>query len=436
MTSGAVKIKFKVIVSFLSGFLNAKFKRFKNREQLEIWQKQKFKKLQQNVLAHSRFYKIYNSKKLSEYPVINKKIHMDNFNTVNTQGLDRDVALSIAIKAEQKREFEPKYKNFSVGLSSGTSGSRGLFVTSEIEQAEWAGYIIGKMLPLGFQRQRVAFFLRANNNLYKSVNGLLIKFQFFDLIQGLESHLDELNQFEPTVLIAPAQVLRELALLSIDKLNISPKKIISVAEVLDDIDKNIIEQRFHQKAHQIYQCTEGFIACSCKYGFIHINEDIVIIEKHWLDKKSGRFMPVITDIKRKTQPVIRYKLDDILIENIQACPCGSKFMRISSIEGRCDDILHLFSAQGDVIFVYPDFIRNKMISSDDTLEEYQVIQNTKTSLRIKISPYSEELVESIRLNLSTLWQQLNVVCPNYEFSMLSKNSLLNKKRRILRNIDG
>jgi hypothetical protein len=36
------------------------------------------------------------------------------------------------------------------------------------------------------------------------------------------------------------------------------------------------------------------------------------IEKDWIDEKSGRFSPIITDFNRKTQPIIRYKLDDIL----------------------------------------------------------------------------------------------------------------------------
>ncbi|MFW2308254.1 adenylate synthase, partial [Aliarcobacter butzleri] len=78
-----------------------------------------------------------------------------------------------------------------------------------------------------------------------------------------------------------------------------------------------------------------------KEGNLHLNEDIVYIEKDWIDEKSGRFSPIITDFNRKSQPIIRYKLDDILILEKQSCPCGCVFTRIKKIEGRCDDILKM-----------------------------------------------------------------------------------------------
>ena len=40
-----------------------------------------------------------------------------------------------------------KYKDISVGLSSGTSGHRGMFITTPEEQGTWAGTILAKMLP-------------------------------------------------------------------------------------------------------------------------------------------------------------------------------------------------------------------------------------------------------------------------------------------------
>ena len=97
-------------------------------------------------------------------------------------------------------------------------------------------------------------------------------------------------------------------------ITICPKKIISVAEVLEDIDRDFISATFKQTVHQVYQCTEGFLATTCKQGTLHMNEDLVHIEKEYLDQEKGIFVPIITDFMRKTQPIIRYRLNDILIE--------------------------------------------------------------------------------------------------------------------------
>jgi len=92
-----------------------------------------------------------------------------------------------------------------------------------------------------------------------------------------------------------------------DNLSINPKKIVSVAEVLEEEDEALISKRFSQKVHQIYQCTEGFLAHTCVEGNLHLNEDRVYIEKEFLDEESGRFSPIITDFFRSSQPVIRYR---------------------------------------------------------------------------------------------------------------------------------
>ncbi len=61
-------------------------------------------------------------------------------------------------------------------------------------------------------------------------------------------------------------------------------------------------------------------------------------KKEYLD--DSRFYPIITDFKRTSQPIYRYRLNDILVEEKSPCPCGSVFTRIAKIEGRSDDIFY------------------------------------------------------------------------------------------------
>src|SRR5699024_2207014 len=97
---------------------------------------------------------------------------------------------------------------------------------------------------------------------------------------------------------------------------------------------------------------EGFLGCTCQHGTLHLNEDIVHIEKEWLD--DNRFIPIITDFTRQTQPIVRYRLDDILIQRKDPCPCGSHFTAIKYIEGRCDDVLILPGKNGQPVTLFAD----------------------------------------------------------------------------------
>lgn len=427
---------------FLKGFFNAKMGKRLSRQQLENKQIALFHRFEKTVLNLSPFYQKYAQNSptpnkdifslLKHYPIINKAIHIENFDLINTAQLDKNGALQTAINSEKSRDFTPLYKGFSVGLSSGTSGNRGLFVTSDQERAEWAGYIIGKLLPLSYQRQRVAFFLRANNNLYERANGLLLQFRFFDLLDGIDAHVAKLAEFNPSILIAPASVLTKIAQIIP---TLKPRKIISVAEVLEPEEKRFLEQHFQQTIHQVYQCTEGFLAATCNEGHLHLNEDSLIIEKHWLDKESGRFSPVITDLKRKTQPVVRYLLDDILILDNTPCPCGSSQTRLKSIEGRKDDVLRFKTLQNEPIDVFPDFIRNTLIMTSAELKEYQVIQVGQKQLCINLLPRSAHIEKQITDALNDLFQRLDIPKPNYQFDVFTGWPLDQKRRRVLRKIN-
>ena len=408
--------KLGIVKEFLS------VKDFTCKEALKAYQKEK---LAERLATHgSSFYP--NSTNLEDFPIINKKIFMENFESINTVGISKDEAFKVALASEESRNFSNKIGDISVGLSSGTSGSRGLFLVSEEESRRWAGYILKRMLPKPLlQRHKIAFFLRANSNLYESVNSLAIKFSFYDLLQPLDEHIQMLNARQPTILIAPAQVLRLLALS--DELSINPKKIISVAEVLEEEDEVLISQRFSQKVHQVYQCTEGFLAHTCEEGNLHLNEDRVCIEKEWIDEKSGRFSPIITDFFRSSQPVIRYKLDDILVLEKESCACGSVFTRLKKIEGRCDDILNVKDKNGAPYLLFPDFVRRAIIRASDKIEEYAV-EHREDGLHIYLQPLSVK--DEVEESLQKLYVEQGLESLEHFYDIYEMGKLTDKRRRV------
>ncbi|MEO1591836.1 MAG: F390 synthetase-related protein, partial [Cyanobacteria bacterium J06632_22] len=378
------------LLPLLWSYWQTKSRRFSSRAALVAWQNKRVQRFLQQILPKSAFYRAhYQGLSLDnwqQFPTINKAVMMANFDLLNTAGIPLDAAMAVAKQAECDRNFRPTLKGYTVGLSSGTSGNRGLFLVSPAEQAAWAGAILAKTLPgslLG--RHHIAFFLRANSNLYSTVQQRRIQLDYFDLSHPLDQHIARLNAAPPSILVAPPSMLRFLAeAQQHGQLKIAPGKILSVAEVLDPIDQTFIEQAFQQTLHQIYQCTEGFLATTCAHGTLHLNEDSLVIQKDYLDEHSGRFAPIITDFNRTTQPIIRYRLDDILTERSTPCPCGSPLTAITQIEGRCDDIFYLPAQHSATLVpVFPDFLRRAIILASDEIQEYAVTQ-TKTGLQVHL----------------------------------------------------
>lgn len=76
-----------------------------------------------------------------------------------------------------------------------------------------------------------------------------------------------LNTLNPDILIGQPSVLLEIAKRQKSgDVSISPTKVISVAEVLEEDTKKELQSVFNQKIHQVYQCTEGFLAYTCEKG--------------------------------------------------------------------------------------------------------------------------------------------------------------------------
>jgi len=392
-----MKINGKVLI--LKEYIQAKFllKRFKNKEKLREWQNKKIQKKYIELSKKLDYFKECRKKPIvnwKDLPIINKKIMMDNFKKMNIKKITKSQAYKIALDAEKNINSNKTQGNLTVGLSSGTSGNRGIFLISPEERCKWAGNILAKVLPDKiWKRYKVALFLRVNNNLYTTVNNNLISLEFFNIFDNLQYLIEKLNKFQPDILLAPPSMLR--LLVNKEKLRIKPIKVISIAEVLDKLDEEIISFKFKQKIHQIYQATEGFIATSCEKGTLHLNEDLIFMEKEFLDKK--RFVPIITDFHRTTQPIFRYRLNDILTEKKDKCPCGSIYTAIDKIEGRCDDIFYFKSLNSyNNIPIFPDFISRSIIRVSDTISEYKVIQKKIDFVEVQLKYTNNILRDEIQ----------------------------------------
>ncbi|NYI45668.1 putative adenylate-forming enzyme [Nocardioides aromaticivorans] len=325
-------------------------------------------------LPRASFYAGLAGRPLGDLPVVDKRTVLADFAAFNRYGITLEQALAVAEAAERSRDFTATLPGgVTVGLSSGTTGTRGVFLVSEQESRLWAGILLGQMMApaslrvLARRPLRVALFLRANSNLYETLDSRRVAFSWHDLTVPVEDHLPDLPGTD--VLVAPASVLRRIA--ASKPAGLRPIQVISVAETLDPEDEAVIRGSFGLPVEQIYQATEGLLAVSCPAGRLHLNEGHVHIEPEWIDHR--RFHPVVTDFTRTTQLVVRHRLDDVLLAAPGPCPCGRPGRSIAAVLGRADDVLTL-AGDGGAVPVWPDALRHAVALAGE-LGDYRIEQH-------------------------------------------------------------
>ena len=156
--------------------------------------------------------------------------------------------------------------------------------------------------------------------------------------------IEELNAFAPAMLSGYPSNLALLA--DAEELRIHPDVVITGGELLTEAVKGKLKNKFSCTVQTHYSCTEvGEIACECREGHLHINEDWVIVEPVDRDGKpvgdgvlSDRVL--VTNLANRIQPFIRYELTDRIVMHSEPCSCGRN-TRWLEIEGRTDDTLVL-----------------------------------------------------------------------------------------------
>lgn len=192
-----------------------------------------------------------------------------------------------------------------------------------------------------------------------------------------------LNDFQPAMLSGYPSNLALLA--DCRGLDIRPDVVITGGELLTDPIRQKLRDRFGCYVQTHYSCTEGGeIACECREGHLHINEDWVILEP--VDKDGRPVAPgvrsdrvFITNLSNRIQPFIRYELTDRVIVHEEPCPCG-RTTRWLEIEGRTDDIL-TFSGG---VSVAPMSLY-KVLEEVPKVRRFQLVQRSPNVLELRLA---------------------------------------------------
>lgn len=435
------------LMRVVGGFARARWgSRFSSRAALLAWQSRRLQAFFQRHLPRAPYYRpfvrTHSPVRLGDLPIADKQTLLTHFDALNTRGIRFDDAIALALAAERSRDFSPELGGITVGMSSGTSGQRGLFLVSRRERLLWAGTILARALSAASLARiaspwrpplSVALFLRANSNLYSTLHSRRVDFAFYDLLQPLDAQIGALSRRPPEVLVAPATVLRRLAEAQRSgALRITPRQVISVAETLEPDDAAVIAAAFGRRIEQIYQATEGFLGYTCAAGGLHLNEACVHVEPEWLDAAHTRFHPIITDFTRTTQLIVRYRLDDVLRVADEACPCGDASLTLAAIDGRRDAVLMLPArGGGEPRAIFPDLVRRALMIAGGRVRDYRVTQGA-AGLEVRLVSEDPRAEMLVRHELQALFEQQEVVVPGIAFLPWREEPLGDKRRRIRR----
>jgi phenylacetate-coenzyme A ligase PaaK-like adenylate-forming protein len=175
-----------------------------------------------------------------------------------------------------------------------------------------------------------------------------------------------------------------LALLALEqlegRLDIAPSFISTSSEVRTPEMTDLIEEAWGVTPFEMLGVTEaGIMAADCPaHAGLHVFEDQVVAEvldddgAPTPDGDLGRL--VITPLHLRTLPLIRYDTGDLVRASTDPCECGRPYMRLTEIQGRADDILHLPAAEGGEVAIHPMVVRSPLAAARG-VAQYQVVRD-------------------------------------------------------------
>jgi phenylacetate-CoA ligase len=176
------------------------------------------------------------------------------------------------------------------------------------------------------------------------------------------------------------------------KMGLDPKKDLSIRNIICSGEpgggikatREKIEELWGANLYEYYGLSDIFGACagSCTHkNGIHIEEDHMLVEV--LDKngeqvsEGERGEMVLTTLKKRARPLIRFKTGDIVTYTNEKCECGRTFKRLNGIVGRTDDMLIIKSVN-----VFPSDVEAVVRSKPYLTGEYRIIVDRSKHLDV------------------------------------------------------
>ncbi|MBI1799077.1 MAG: phenylacetate--CoA ligase family protein [Candidatus Eisenbacteria bacterium] len=175
----------------------------------------------------------------------------------------------------------------------------------------------------------------------------------------------------------------EVAAQKLDGRAIGFRAIVTTAEVLKVEQRERLERTFGCPVADSYGCAEAGVAgFECEAGGMHVPVESVVVDLE--SAGDGRFEVLLTDLFNRSEPVIRYRVGDIVGPAPASCACGRGLPLLGPIDGRAGDFITL--PDGRVINgLLPYYIFRPHAKSGE-VREYQFVEFSGGRIELRVRP--------------------------------------------------
>ncbi len=273
-----------------------------------------------------------------------------------------------------------KYVAFTTG---GSTGRPGVFVWSIEEFARWGASAIRFGIDAGDPPAKRLTFVAARSLRHPSAWAPLLLHgwsagsrQRVPIDQPVPAIVEQLNAIAPDRMWVVSSVLPALIdAAAAGALRISPHRITAGADAVDPRALAAAEAVFGTRPVQSYATTDvGMVADQAPTeDTLIVHDDLMIVEPVDEDDSpvpTGELSHhvLVTSLHQRTMPMIRYRIDDRIRGAPPAGPRYPGFTRVTSIDGRADDLFRY----GDVT-VHPHTFRS-VLTRHASVHDYQIRQ--------------------------------------------------------------
>lgn len=171
------------------------------------------------------------------------------------------------------------------------------------------------------------------------------------------------------------------------------KAVILTGEMVFPHQTEIIKKVFGCDVAEEYGCTEvGLIAFRCRYGNMHLMENLLIEASADESRVSGNI--IVSELYGSLFPFIRYQIGDRgHINDKKECPCGRKLPVLESIFGRQDEFIRCPDGKLTDPYIM-EYLLDAMPDDYGKISQFRIIQNRPDHIEILFAGKGNE--EKIR----------------------------------------
>ncbi len=372
-----------------------------SREQLLAFQRGRLQELIAHATAASPYYREVLGPEarsgeipLEQLPTLSKATLIDQFDRIVTDPRLRLAELEEHLQGSDSGAlYLDRYRVFS---TSGTSGLRALIVYSDKEFRFWVAASLRLFARMGITPGTRLVPIGAPNPLHIT-RELFAAFRSgragtpeLSVLTPLDEIVSALNDYQPEAVITYASMAALLAQEQLDgRLRIAPRIVAVSSEVLTDEARRWINEAWSVQPNEVYATTETlYLANSTPpHPGLHIDEDLAVVEvvdEHNRPVSPGQqgYKVLVTNLAKRTQPLIRYELSDSVTLAAGTNPAGLPYRRLAGIDGRSDDILEFPGSAGGSVRVHPYRLRAPFAGLPE-VRQYQIVR-TAGGLEVRV----------------------------------------------------